>query len=168
MIRLSASLSRKLPVEGIEFLSQSVSAGLEVEVSDSADGEEIAGKLRSMYSLLDRSIAEQIATGTDGAQPSAAAPKRPFLGHEGANGGSKAAHGNDGNNHRDGRASAPQVKTAWAIAKDRGLSREDLVKLLQAEFGVDRPDDLSIKDASDLITKLRQLQVVPASGNRLA
>jgi hypothetical protein len=42
MIRLNASLSRKLPVAGVEFSSQSLSAGLEVEVSDSADGEEIS------------------------------------------------------------------------------------------------------------------------------
>lgn len=163
MIRLSASLSRKLPVPDIEFSSQSVSAGLEVEVSDSADGEEIAGKLKGMYALLDRSITQQI--GTTAPVPAVPAPRRSFLSEgdgNGSNGGGKNGNGHggngNGNGRRNGHASPAQVKACWAIAKDRGLSRDELAQLLQAEYNVEKPDDLSVKDASDLIGKLQRLQ----------
>lgn len=160
MIRLSAGLSRKLPVPEIDFSSSSVSAGLEVEVSDSADGEEIADKLRNMYALLDRSITDQITAASKAAALVAPAPKRSFLGDgngtprtDGNNGG----NGN-GNGRRNGHASPAQVKAVIAISRDRGMDRNALVELLKAEYNVERPDDLSVKDASDLIGKLQALQ----------
>ena len=45
MIRLSAGLSKKLPLQGVEFSSQSASAGIEVELADGASSEQIREKL---------------------------------------------------------------------------------------------------------------------------
>jgi hypothetical protein len=38
------------------------------------------------------------------------------------------------------------------------MDRNGLIKLLKAEYNVERPDDLSVKDASDLIGKLQKMQ----------
>jgi hypothetical protein len=46
----------------------------------------------------------------------------------------------------------------FAISKDKGMDRKGLIELLKAEYGVERPDDLSVKDASDLIGKLQKLE----------
>jgi hypothetical protein len=158
MIRLSASLSRKLPVAGIEFSSQSVSAGLEVEVSDSADGEEIARKLKSIYTLLDRSITEQIGAASKAPSFAAFESKSPSLDPANETPKSKGGNGNGSPRRGNGQASPAQIKAVFAISKNKGMDRKGLVELLKAEYGVERPDDLSVKDASDLIGKLQNME----------
>ena len=38
------------------------------------------------------------------------------------------------------------------------MDRNGLVELLKAEYGVEKPDDLSVKNASDLIGRLQKLE----------
>ena len=40
------------------------------------------------------------------------------------------------------------------------MSRDNLIGLLKAEYSVERPDDLTVKAASDLIGKLQKMQGV--------
>lgn len=49
----------------------------------------------------------------------------------------------------------------FTLCKDRNSSREDLLKLIQAEFNAGGVEALSKKQASDLIDKLRRLEGVP-------
>ena len=72
MIKLNASLSKKVPIKGTDFSSQSYGAGLEVEVADTVSAEEIQEKLRRLYGMLEASVAEQIAGGTAPQAPRAA------------------------------------------------------------------------------------------------
>ena len=158
MIKLSANLSKKVPMPDVEFSSQQYGAAMEVEVSDSADAQEIAGRLEAIYKLLEKSIDEQIAQAST-CKPALAQPqKRPFLGEP--NGKPQAEDGNrNGSSRRgNGHASPAQIKALFAISKDKGMDRKGLIKLLQAKFSVDRPDDLSVKAASDLIGKLQKMQ----------
>ena len=37
------------------------------------------------------------------------------------------------------------------------MNRDDLIQVLKAEFNVDRPDDLDVRQASDLIGRLQAL-----------
>ena len=60
MIRLSANVSKKVPLPDVEFSSQQFSAGMEVELSSSVDKDELKGKIRALYGLLEESIDEQI------------------------------------------------------------------------------------------------------------
>jgi hypothetical protein len=81
MIKLSASLSKKVPMPDVEFSSQSYGAAMEIEVSDSADSQEITQKLQSIYGLLEKSIDQQIAqTSTGKATSAQPRQRRPFLG----------------------------------------------------------------------------------------
>ena len=143
MIKLSANLSKKLPVPSIDFSSQQFGAALEVEVADTADEVALAEKLQKMYRLLERSIDQQIA-GANGTEaqtpPSSTPPSR------------RAAVGGNGSN---GHASPAQVKAIFAISKDRGMARDALTDLLRDEFNVEKPEDLTLKEASDLISRLQ-------------
>ena len=57
--------------------------------------------------------------------------------------------------HGPRRATGSQVKAIHAIA---GRNRIDVARLVQDRFSVQRPDDLSISDASTLIDELKAAQ----------
>lgn len=62
MIKLTGSVSRKVPIPGQEFSSQSFSAGMEAEVGNEATADEIKEKIREMYQILEASVKEQIVS----------------------------------------------------------------------------------------------------------
>lgn len=62
MIKLSGNVSRKVPIPGTEFSSQSYGAGMEVEVGNNAAPEEIRNKFKEMYQVLEISVKEQIVS----------------------------------------------------------------------------------------------------------
>ena len=59
------------------------------------------------------------------------------------------------------RATASQVRALYAIANRQDL---DIVSVVQSHFGVDKPEDLSITEASELIDSLKNS--TSASGDR--
>lgn len=62
MIKLTGSVSRKVPIPGTEYSSQSFGAGMEVEVGNEASPEEIRNKFQKMYEILEGSVREQIVS----------------------------------------------------------------------------------------------------------
>ena len=62
MIKLTGSVSRKVPIPGTEFSSQSFLAGMEIEVGNEASFEEIQKKFQEMYSVLEAAVKEQIVS----------------------------------------------------------------------------------------------------------
>jgi len=71
-------------------------------------------------------------------------------------GGSWRRNGNNGNgNGRGGQASQSQVKAVFAIAKDQGIDRRDIVERIEDQFGVRRVEDLDVRQASQLIEQLK-------------
>ena len=153
MIKLSASVSKKVPVPDVEFSSQSYSAGMEVEVSSGTEPEEIQKKLKVLYALLERSIDAQLAAGqSEAPQPLPDQPSR-----RGINGRETRPNGHrTGNGTRNARtATEAQVRAIQAIAGDRGYSEQGLADLLSSRFGARTVEALSIGDASHLIDLLK-------------
>jgi hypothetical protein len=69
------------------------------------------------------------------------------------NGSTNGSGGTNGKGQSNGRrATASQVRAIHAIASRQGL---DVAQTLQDRFGTDRPDDLSITQASELIDELK-------------
>ena len=60
VIKLTGNVSRKVPIPGQEFSSQSFSAGMEAEVGNEATQEEIKAKIREMYDILEAAVKSQI------------------------------------------------------------------------------------------------------------
>src|ERR1017187_1844491 len=65
-IKLSGSVSRKTPIPGLEYSSQSYSAGMEIEIN-SADAGVVQAQLAQLYVSLNKGIDAQIAAAS---QPS--------------------------------------------------------------------------------------------------
>ena len=153
MIKLSASISKKVPVPDVEFSSQSYSAGMEVEVSSGTEPGEIRSKLQSLYALLEGSIDAQLAAGQS--DPPQAPPNPPS--QRSTNGREVRPNGHrTGNGTKRARtATEAQVRAIQAIAGDRGYSEQGLADLLSSRFGARTVESLSIGDASHLIDILK-------------
>ena len=179
MIKLTANVSKKVPVPDLEFSSQSYSAGMEVEMASGASSEEIQKKLRALYSLLEEAIDEQICscqaesgTHKDAATP-APKPAPPseasglrsrshyggvggFAGREGGAESRRSQTSGSANSGNGARlATKAQVKAIYAIARERGYTDQDIERLVSDSFGAQRPSALSIGQASQLIDALK-------------
>jgi hypothetical protein len=140
MIKLSASVSKKMPLADVEYSSRSCSAGAEVEMSGDASPEELTEKLRTLYLMLEEAVDEQLE---GNAQPA----HQKELPEETRKSLSKRA----GSNSNGRKASEAQVGAIHAIAAGHGLSQQELGDMLQEKYSTDAPENLSLKDASALI-----------------
>ena len=148
MIKISANLSKKVPLPGVEYSSQQFGAAMEIEVSDADQPEAIHGRIRDLYALLSQSVDEQIAgaaqpPGSNGyqapvanvvpirTQPVQSAPppvqQRPAY----ANGRNRIAaattNGNGNGSLRRITCTEAQAKCIYAICKAQGL---DMISVL--------------------------------------
>ncbi|HEY3324986.1 MAG TPA: hypothetical protein VGP72_31320 [Planctomycetota bacterium] len=161
MIRLEASLSRKLPLPGVQFSSQSFSAGISAEVSDADSPEVIKSKLQNLYALLDEAVNEQIAAA---AVPTVPVPPRnrvqnlqpaspPPVAAQQTDGNGRTPKNGNGNGRRI-CATEAQQRAIFAITKSLGL---DLQSVL-ADYNVGEASQLSVKQASQVIDDLKSRQ----------
>lgn len=150
MIKLNASLSKKVPIEGIDYSSQSFMAGLEVEISDNSDSLQVKQRIREVYQLLDDSINEQIEFHQSDAN------KMDYLNEKSCSLGQHNKNNYSRNKHRNNNrpASQAQLKAIEAIAADRGLSGSELSAMLLDNLGKSSAAELSLRDASQFITFL--------------
>ncbi len=143
MIRLSANVMKKVPVDGIDFSSRSASAGIEVEVASGATGEELRQRLGGLYVLLEAVVDEQLGAATparkEPGNPPRQAPNTP-----------KRTGNTNGR-----EATEAQLRAISAIAADHGLSKAQIADLIQREFGVGSATELSVRQASSLIDTLK-------------
>lgn len=176
MIKISANLSKKVPLPGVEYSSQQFGAAMEIEVSDADQPEAIHGRIRDLYALLSQSVDEQIAGASQQpangyqapavsvapvrTQPVQSAPppvqQRPA--YTNGNGRNRiAAATTNGNGNGTGRkitCTEAQAKCVYAICKAQGL---DMLAVL-ADYNVADVHDLHVKDASRLIDDLKSRQ----------
>ncbi len=174
MIRVSANLSKKVPIPSVGYSSQQFGASLEIEVSDADQPAAIRERIQQLYSLLRQAVDEQIAAASVvqnlPVQTSVVPSGMDPVNREGeaiarltgnpvpcAEATVVAAHdgnGNDPKGPKPGRASVAQQRAIYALTKSLGL---DLGGVLTEYFVAD-PRDLSIREASALLDQLRQQQ----------
>ena len=147
-IKLSGSVSRKVPIKGVEFSSQSYGASMEIEIN-SADAAEVQSQLAQLYSSLNAGIDAQIAAAS---QP-AAAQSQPTLTPQTRNGVSTvnriAAIANS--NGKRTTATEAQCRAIYAICKAQNLD----VAAVLADYNVADSRELHVKDASRMIDQLK-------------
>ena len=168
-IKLTGSISRKVPIEGVQFSSQQFGGALEIEVN-SEDPVVIKEKLHNLYINLGAAIDAEIAAathqsgqaqGTPAINTAAArsqpaqAPQQPIQqqrnGYSNGTNRVAATNGNGNGNGRGTGATQAQQRAIFAICKSQGI---DMAAVL-ADFNVGDPKDLHVKDASRLIDQLK-------------
>lgn len=165
MIKITAHMSKKVPIPGTDYSSQQYGSSMEIEVSDADRPEAIQQRIRDLYRLLTDCVDEQIAA--------AAGPGDTprFNGHEPApprNGyAALPAHRSNGNGHsnepRSGGSTQAQQRAIYAICRQRGL---ELAQVLAAR-GVSGVRELSLREASALIDELKAEDIGNGRGRRL-
>jgi hypothetical protein len=160
MIKISANVSKKVPMPGIDYSSQQFGAAMEIEVSDADRPEAVQQRLKELYTLLARTIDDQIAeaaqlTLNTTSQPQLPMPQRQINAPQpssapASNTVRQTAPGN-GRNGRAVYATQAQQRAIFAICKSLNL---DMAAIL-AQYNVTDASQLTVKDASYLIDALK-------------
>ena len=138
MLKLNASYSKKVPVAGEQFSSQSYHCSVEVELSDAATPAQLQAKIHDTFALV-RDAVESELHGKLAVKPEPAVQT------------TKPESGKPDNT----KASNRQVKFILDLAKGKGLTLSALNARVQDRFKVETVYDLARKDASKLVDELK-------------
>ena len=138
MLKLNAAFSKKIPVPGEDFSSQSFHASIECECADALTSEQLQAKIHATFELV-KSAVESELHGKPGAKPeSSAQPAKAEPAKQDA-----------------GKASNRQIKFITDLATTQGLGLSDLNAGIQKRFGIEGLYDLSRREASLLLDELK-------------
>jgi len=136
MLKLNASFSKKIPVAGQDFSSQSYHASVEVELSDALEPRQIQERIHETFKI----VKEAVETELNGkSQPT---NKTEFQPERNGNGSSE-------------KASNKQIKYLTDLARVRDISVSELNSQAKKIYGADSIYDLTKKDASKLVDSLK-------------
>jgi hypothetical protein len=159
-LKLNVGLSKKLGLPDYGSLGASCNVELELDAQIMArDGNLFQQQVRQAFAACSQAVQEELARQSTATPASAnragGSGNGHTNGHHGANSNGHAGNGSSGNGHgkSNGRkATSAQVRAIFAIA---GQQHIDLPQELRNRFNVDRPDYLSIGDASRFIDELK-------------
>ena len=142
---ISVGLTKK--IGETNYGSRGASVNVELELDSSLVGEpaKLQERIRQIFGIVRTSLAEELNGNGHSATRNATE----------TNGHAKPENGNDDHSRQTGTvraATQSQVRALHAIAKSKGLN---LSRLLQGRYQVDRPEDLGIKQASQMIDSLK-------------
>ena len=137
MLRLNASFSEKVPIEGQDYSSQSYHASVEVEIPDGLTPEQLRDRIHDTFALVRDSVENELghdvpALPTAAPQQGQSAPAQTI----------------------ESAASPKQIKYLTQLALRQGMDLRDLASTCQREFGVTSVEALSRRQASDLIDRM--------------
>ena len=150
-LKLNVGVSRKVGLP--DYGSVGASCNLELELDSALLERDLDGfhaRVRDAFVAARQAVQDELArvqAPIELAQP-APAPRAPTHG----NGHGHAPGGPAERSRPQKRATDKQVKAILAIARQQ---HADLDGLLQQDYGVHRPEDLSLKQASELIDMLK-------------
>ena len=141
MLKLSTSFSKKVPVPGQEFSSQSYHAAVELELSDALKPEEVLERIRKTFDMVRRAVETEINGRQTVAPTAAKTATQPAAGSA-----FKPVE----------KASNKQVKFILDLAGRQNLPLSALNADVQKQFGVADIYALDRKQASALVDSLKQ------------
>ena len=143
MLKLNTSYSKKVPVQGQEFSSQSYHASIEVELPDSKP-EEIKTKIHDTFILVKESVEAEL----NGKVSGNGQPITPAVPATSTPGNGTGSTGN--------KATNKQIKFITDLATRQNLPLSELNADIKRRFAVDGLYDLSSKQASELVDVLKR------------
>jgi hypothetical protein len=142
-LKLDVGLSRKVGESNYGSRGASVNIEMELESSLVGDPAKLQDRIRQLFGIVRSSLAEELNGNGHGAAQNL----------NGTNGHPKAeGAGNDTPAPQPRAATQSQARAIHAIAKQQGIH---LPQLLRGRYQVGRAEDLSIKQASELIDSLK-------------
>jgi hypothetical protein len=145
-LKLNVGLSRKVGEANYGSRGGSVNVELELDVSLASEPDKLREKIRQLYGLVRTSLDEELNGHADPANTGHPNPPPQSNGN-----GAPYRNGTPKGNPRR-PATQSQIKAIYAIARNR---RFDLEPYLKRQFQVGRPEDLNIKEASNVIDSLK-------------
>ncbi|MES2789239.1 MAG: hypothetical protein V4719_06425 [Planctomycetota bacterium] len=156
-LKLNVGLSKKIGLPDYGSLGASVNLELELDSNAIGDPERLRQQIRHLFGQAKLSIEEELSRQQPG--PQNGSGRNP---HTNGNGNGHCqttvlrARGGNGHHSRlpvnSRTATNGQVRAIRAITDRQGL---DLGQLLGSRFRLQRPEELSLADASDLIDELK-------------
>lgn len=133
MLKLSTSYSKKIPVEGQDFSSQSYHAAVELELSDGLQPAEIKARIHETFEMVKNAVEAELRERSPAPCAAAEIPPAP-----------------------SDKASNKQIKLITDLGRNFGYSLAELNARTQELYKVASIYDLSKKDASRLIDSLQR------------
>ena len=173
-MKLNVGLSRKVGEANYGSRGASVNLEQEVDATLINEPQRLQERIREMFDLAKAAIDEELqaepSPPTDRAQRSTdrASANTRQQHTNGRSGGPRAATNGSRSNSRAAMnnpppATASQVRALHAIANRQGLNLEAVVN---DQYGVNEPESLTIKQASELIDDLNGNHAAAAGGRR--
>ncbi len=145
MLKLNASYSKKVPVQGEDYSSQSYHASVEVELSDKLEAPDIQQKIHETFAIVRDAVETELHGSVQPAltaQPSVRVlPQQQRQEHA-------------GNEHATAKASNRQIKYILDLAKEQGLGLSEVNARCKQQFGAGSVYALDRKAASQLVDEL--------------
>ena len=145
MLKLNASYSKKIPVAGEQFSSQSYHCSVEVELSDAASPDQLQSKIQGTFALV-RDAVETELHGKPALKPEKVEPSGPPT---------PSAQPAPPKPDAAVKASNKQVRFILDLAKAKGMGLSDITGQVQRKFKAESVYDLTRKDASKLLDDLK-------------
>ena len=140
MLRLNSSYSKKVPADA-EYSSQSYHCSVEAELPDGLTSEQIKERIHATFELCRTAVeAELQGGGAVASAPTAAPPIAPPL-----------PQGRTANT-----ASPKQIGFVKTLAARQRITPTDLVTLVAERYGVANVEELTKRQASELIDSMNQ------------
>ena len=139
MLKLNAAFSKKIPVPGEDFSSQSFHASIECECADALTAEQLQAKIHDTFALVKDAVEVELhgktaAKAEPAAQPAKAEPQTA---------------------EAPAKATNKQVRFILDLAKAKGLGISDVNGQAQKKFGVESVYSLDRKQASRFVDELK-------------
>lgn len=137
MLKLNSSYSKKVPVEGQDFSSQSYHASIEVELADHLKPDELQRRIHETFDLVRASVEAELNGKAGKTESEPAKPEKP--------------------EETEGKATNKQVSYILSLAaKNHGMNLAAVNRVVKADFEKDSVYDLSRRDASRFLDGLKK------------
>ncbi len=143
MLKLTASYSKKVPVQGQDYSSQSYHAAVEVEIPDGLTQQQLDARIHETFALVKDSVETELGASSQ--------PVRRF---EPVNNGNHAPSRQGNGNKSNQAASGKQIGYLRDIAVRQGLTSEQLDDEANRMFGAAGIGSLTRQEASQMIDTL--------------
>lgn len=147
-MKLNVGLSRKIGEANYGSRGAVVNIEMEVDSALVSEPQKLQERIRQLFGLVRSSLTDELNGGHADTASKSGPDAQPHSGQNG-NGASRTT-GQRSNGPRP--ATQSQAKAIYAIARSQ---RIDVASYLLERFRVRRPEDLSIKEASQLIDELK-------------